>query len=111
MSPEEAAYAHSIHPYIDEQASQTEAQAQDRTKDKFLYVLLAWLFENKERYEDPLRAVELIYDDFDFPESIVSFVRYKPTTQPLLATIEANIERLYSNWNNFLNEQRVKCSA
>lgn len=59
-----------------------------------MYILLHWVFEHKEYYEDPLREVEFIYADFDFPKSIVNFVRYMPTDQPLLSTVEANIERL-----------------
>ena len=111
LSLEETTYPHSIHPYVDELANKTEDQDQNKTKEKFLYVLLNWVFENKECYEDPLRVVELIYEDFNFPKSIVNFVRYMLTTQPILATMEENIKRLFDNWKNFLDAQKIKYSA
>jgi len=97
LSPEEAVHPYSIQQYLDELAKQIADEAKNETRCKVMYILLNWVFEHKEYYEDPLKVVEFIYDDFDFPKSIVKFVRYKPTDQPLLSTVEANIERLYNN--------------
>lgn len=111
LSPEEAMYPHSIHPYIDDLANIESEDKKSATNDKIMYAVLNWVFEHKECYEDPLKVVEFIYDDFDFPKSIDSFVRYKPSAQPLLGTVEANIERLFNNWKDFLNEQKAKYSV
>lgn len=108
LSPDEAVYPHLIQQYLDELAKKICDEAKNETRNKVMYILLNWVFEHKDYYEDPLKVVEFIYDDFDFPKSIVNFVRYKPTDQPLLSTVEANIERLYNNWNSFLETQKAK---
>lgn len=105
LSPEEAVHPYSIQQYLDELAKQIVDETKNETISKVMYILLSWVFEHKEYYEDPLKVVEFIYDDFDYPESIVKFVRYKPTDQPLLSTLEANIERLYNNWKDYLEKQ------
>ena len=47
---------------------------------KWLFLSLAWLFENKASIPDPLGNVESIYANFDYPPEIESFVRYMPVT-------------------------------
>lgn len=105
LSPEEAIHPYSIQQYLGELAKQVADEAKNETKSKVMYILLNWVLEHKECYKDPLKVVEFIYDDFGFPKSIVNFVRYKPIDQPLLSTMEANAERLYNNWKDYLNKQ------
>lgn len=107
LSPEEAIYQHSIYPFIDELAEKTPNQEKDKTKDKIMYVLLNWIFEHKDRYTNPLEVVEFVYDDFGFPEEISSFVRYMPSKEPALPTVEMNIERLYTNWKSYLDSKKA----
>lgn len=76
-------------------------------KDKWLYLSLAWLFENKEQMDDPLSVVEDIYADFDYPPVIQPFVRYMPATDdydPRDHTAEENNERLMGLFEAFLNQ-------
>lgn len=76
-------------------------------KNKWLYLSLAWLFENKEHMDDPLSVVEGIYTDFDYPPDIQSFVRYMPATDdydPRDHTAEQNSERLMGLFEAFLNQ-------
>lgn len=87
--------------YLNELVNQISNEKKSETKNKVMYILLYWIFENKECYEDPLKVVEFIYDDFNFPISMVEFVRYMPATQPLLNTVDENIEQLYRNWKYF----------
>jgi hypothetical protein len=72
---------------------------------KWLYLLLAWLFENKERLSDPLGEVETIYANFDYPPEIESFVRYMPVTDgydPSAHTKDENENRLFGKWREYL---------
>lgn len=75
---------------------------------KWLYVLLLQLFNNRNNVIDPLGEVEKIYEHFDYPEEIESFVRYMPVVgdyDPTKHTPEENIKRSYSNWKEYLINQ------
>lgn len=78
------------------------------TKAKILYVLLSWVFDHRELYEDPLNIVEFIYDDFGFPESISSFVRYRPVNESALNLNNLGVEHLFENWKDYLNKEKIK---
>jgi hypothetical protein len=52
------------------------------SKGKWLFLLLAWLYEHRDAVEEPLGVVEQLYADFDYPEEIASFVRYMPPEDP-----------------------------
>lgn len=72
---------------------------------KWLYLLLAWLFENKESVPDPLGDVETIYADFDYPPEIEGFVRYMPVTDaydPSAHAKDENENRLFGKWREYL---------
>lgn len=101
----------SIHPYIDELASQQSEQNKNDTKGKILFVLLNWVYSNKEMYSDPLEVVEIIYADFDYPEIISNFVRYMPRNEEISGSIESGIKRLYDTWKNYLDMQRARYSS
>jgi len=107
LTQKEAVYPHSIHPYIDELANLETEDEKNKTKDKIMYVLLKWVFANRECYEEPLQVVQFIYDDFDFPKQISSFAGYM-LTEPDLGLIELNEQRALDNWKTFLDEQDNK---
>ncbi|EKM0378388.1 DUF2247 family protein, partial [Cronobacter turicensis] len=49
---------------------------------------------------------------FDYPEEIKSFVRYMPVSEdydPSKHTVEENIQRLYSNWKDYLDNKMLLC--
>jgi hypothetical protein len=71
---------------------------------KWLYLVLAWIFDRKDAYSDPLGAVETVYADFGYPENIAGFVRYMPMQDADLGSKEANEKRLYDKWKAFLDE-------
>ncbi|WP_142836485.1 DUF2247 family protein [Planococcus salinarum] len=73
-----------------------------------MYLTLYWLYENKEKFPDPLTQVEEIYADFDYPESISKFVSYMPLEEdegPLPPTREVAISNIYKNWVDYLVSQ------
>jgi hypothetical protein len=106
----------SISPYIECLSQEIDSQNDEVTKDKFLYILLHWIYEHQELYSDqinkdypnPLYAIEAVYDDFGFPKSISHLIYYLPTTEPKLKSVELNTKRLYERWKEYLDAQRVK---
>lgn len=97
----------SIYPYIYELGASSE-QYKKESEEKFLYVVLNWIYEHKEIYYDQLEAVEIVYADFNYPEIISNFVRYMPCDYPILGTLEACNEQIFENWKNFLEHQKSK---
>jgi hypothetical protein len=85
--------------------AQTETSPEDgHVKAKWLYLVLAWLYENCEMLVDPLGLVEEVYSDFDYPREITPFVRYMPMVGPDLANREQNEARMFDNWKVYLDE-------
>ncbi|GKX30779.1 hypothetical protein SH1V18_32590 [Vallitalea longa] len=76
--------------------------------DKWLYLILDWLFYNKDEFEDPLGLVEQIYADFDYPQQISGFVRYMPSDEPDCGSLELNEKRMYDKWEKYLTKQKKK---
>ncbi|MDR1462191.1 MAG: DUF2247 family protein, partial [Azoarcus sp.] len=76
---------------------------------KWLFLVLAWTLDNKDRADDPLAEVETIYADFDYPDEIESFVRYMPMTDgydPSQHSRKDNENRLFENWRKYLDVAR-----
>jgi hypothetical protein len=68
----------------------------------WLYLLLAWLYEQRDLDSDPLQLVEIVYADFDYPEEMAPFVRYMPMVGPDLGTVEACTQRLFERCKQFV---------
>lgn len=75
------------------------------SKDKIMYILLNLLYENKEIFEDPFKAVEVVYDNFGFPKSIEKFVRYMPIEDNKSIGTE---KQMYKQWEDYLNSQKIR---
>lgn len=104
LTPAEAIYPHSIQPYLENLASSVAEQDKKTAKQKILYLVLKWIFEHQVDFKDPLETMEFIYADFDYPDSISHFIRYKP---PLNSNSEIlNTEELFKRLNCFLQEQK-----
>ncbi|MFS0837398.1 DUF2247 family protein [Paenibacillus sp. 1P03SA] len=98
------------YPYIERLKNERPNKNKKEQYDKFLYVLLNWVYEHKESYSDPFEIVEGIYGDFDYPERITGFIRYMPTTEPVGPSLPLNRERMYKKWEQYLKEQSAKYS-
>ena len=82
-----------------------DQESGDVAKSKWLYLVLAWLYEQRDSVDDPLGIVEQIYADFGHPEEMSSFVRYMPPTdgyRPQDHTTDENHERLFRLWHEFV---------
>ncbi|GAA3199262.1 hypothetical protein GCM10010532_018560 [Dactylosporangium siamense] len=42
------------------------------------FLALAWLYEHRDRYTEPLAVLELLYDDLDHPPEMDPFIRFMP---------------------------------
>lgn len=96
--------------YLNELTNQIVEPGENTSQEKFLYLLLNWIFKHKEQCSDPLQMVEIIYDDFDYPEEISNFVRYMPSSEHRLNSIEASIDRLFNNWAIYLKAAEINLS-
>lgn len=95
----------SVQPYLDELARLDLGQDDSMLNEKWLYLVLDLVFENKDNYADPLGVVEQIYADFDYPELVTTFVRYMPSDEPSLGSLELIELRLYKKWKDYLDIQ------
>lgn len=77
---------------------------EEKIRERWLYLVLAWIYEHRNECSDPLQRVEEVYADFDYPERIASFVRYMPMNGPDLGNREANERRLFERWAQYLDE-------
>ena len=57
-------------------------ESPDKIAGKWLYLLLFWIYENRDVYEDPFQVVEQVYAEFSYPRSMEPFVRYMPSNEP-----------------------------
>ncbi|WP_460146511.1 DUF2247 family protein [Pseudomonas sp. S2_A02] len=74
----------------------------DTTKP-WIFLLLSFLLEHQENYEDPLEIVEDLYADFDYPEEIAPLVRYMSPPEG----VEGSEERLFENWKIALSAYKA----
>lgn len=80
-------------------ASNEPIKNEENISKPWIYLLLSYLFDNKDLFLDPLEKIEELYADLDYPEDMSSIVRYMP-----LPDGEAGSEeRLYANWKSVIS--------
>ncbi|OIR03695.1 hypothetical protein GALL_141120 [mine drainage metagenome] len=92
---------------VDQLAQKEPEVGEEALREKWVYVVLAWLFENRSSFGSPLELVEEIYADFGYPREVAPFVRYMPMAGPDLGNREKNEARLYDYWRDYLDRARV----
>lgn len=96
-------------PMLERVSTLAEREAITTSADvraRWLCILLAWLYENRAMFEDPLGILEEIYTDFDYPQEIAHLIRYMPNAEPDLGSKEANLARLFTRWGAFISKCR-----
>lgn len=91
-----------IYPYLQQLTMLEDSQDIADIKDRWLYLILKWLYGKRNDIENVIEIVEEIYELFNYPNSITSFVRYMPSETGDLGSLELNRERLFKNWANYL---------
>jgi hypothetical protein len=103
MQPVESAEAGTLAQNL---ANEEPSISEEKTKRKWLYLILRWLFENRSFFSDPLAIVEDLFCDFGHPLEIATFIRYMPPSddyQPQHHTRAENESRMYENWRSYLD--------
>lgn len=72
---------------------------------KWAFLVLAWVFEHRDEFQDPLEIVEKVYADLGYPEQVAPMVRYMPTEEYDLGSKEQNEERLFRRWGDYLKAE------
>ncbi|MEW8027274.1 MAG: DUF2247 family protein [Candidatus Thiodiazotropha sp.] len=78
-----------------------------KSKEKWLFLILSWIYVNRSDYEDPLDMVEIVFEQFDCPKEIAGFVAFLPPTDgydPTIHTLEENEARLYKLWSKYIED-------
>ena len=110
LSPSEVGQEQIIHQYLSELSSEIPEKNKDETKEKIMYIILNWLYEHKENYCNPLKVIEIIYDDFDFPKSIMNLIQYMPSAEINSINTEQKSDINYYLWSDYLCKQKIKYS-
>lgn len=100
-----------IFPFLNELCPSFKEDEYAIISQKWLYVILSWLWMNRASFEDPLDEVENIYTSFDYPAEMDSFIKYMPPTDgydPSLYSYAENINRLMKNWESYLQKSAEK---
>ena len=82
-----------------------------RSKDKWLYLILYWLFSRRQKYPNAIELVDRLWADFDYPDEIAKFVSYMPADNgydPSAHSREDNLKRLYSKWQEYIEANRSR---
>ncbi len=95
-----------------ERLARDESQfPEEEIRGKWLFLVLAWLYEHRNEDPDPLQRVEEVHADFGYPEELSRFVRYMPMEGPDLGSREANERRMFELWNQYVNEVASRYSG
>jgi len=79
---------------------------EEKSKIRWLRLILAWIFENKRSYSEPLDILENLYVDFGYPKEIKHLIRFNIPTDgysPQGHTEEENIKRIYRLWGEYID--------
>lgn len=94
-------------PFLKKLCSEFEQKDDLTTKKKWLFIVLSWLWINRNSFKDPLAEVEIIYADFDYPSEIEGFIKYMPPSDgydPSTHSQMENINHLMGKWKNYLEK-------
>ena len=91
---------------LEKVVSAAEAEDSTASQGKWLYLVLAWVYEHRAEVVDPLGLVEQLYADFGYPAELRGFVRFMPPEgryEPQAHTHAENVARLFSKWAEYLD--------
>jgi hypothetical protein len=89
-------------------------EADGNQRDKWLFLLLAWIYSNREIFSNPLSVVEELYSEFDYPESIESFVGYLPAKDGWDSQAHSTAEneaQMMSKFQQFIENSKFRKST
>jgi hypothetical protein len=96
---------------VDELAKSEPNHSIEEAKGKWLCLILAWVYEHRDNFDDPLAKVDEIYADFDYPPEMKGFVTYMPSQEPTSTPpykAETPRERLLRLWKEYVDHCHEK---
>jgi hypothetical protein len=99
--------AHNVEYLVEELAKETEID-EEYVKGKWLYLMVLWVYENRESLDSPFDKLEDIEIAFDYPRDIKAFAGeyrcYHYVGQVILCD---GFEQMRL-WNEFLKNEKMK---
>lgn len=87
-----------------------EGSTQDAIRIAWLRILVAWVYDNRTRFPNPLGILEGLYADFDYPDEIHHLIPFNVPSdgyRPQDHTHEENIARLMSMWGEYVDQHML----
>lgn len=78
----------------------------DELSQKWLFVILLWVYEHRNEYGDPLMAAQVICDDFGSPPKVTSFVWHMLPQNVDNDTIKARDVQMMANWRDYIDREK-----
>ncbi|ANM28471.1 hypothetical protein ABI59_00760 [Acidobacteria bacterium Mor1] len=106
----EVAEAHpgsSISRAVDRLAQAEARGSEEQTRQKWMFLVLAWIYAHRDEFDDPLERVADAYADFGYPEEIASIVYYMPNEGDQ-GNREGSVERMIERWKQYLEKAGAK---
>ncbi len=86
----------------------TEPSQDDRgVTQKWMRLLLLWVYHRREHLENPLELVEIIWCSLGHPPEFDRFIRWMPAEDPVAAesrSVDENLRLLRLEWEHYMNE-------
>lgn len=80
-------------------------------KERLLYIVLKWVYENIDTFEAPWEMVDYICDDFDFPESTKGLPSWIPIDNYDYQDGRAPFDLMKQRWNDYLLKEHARLLA
>lgn len=78
-------------PSLIDELERASAQENDPAA-VWLFLALAWLYDHRTKFYDPLAMIEMLYADFGYPDEIKDFVRFMPVSPGSATGLDATIK-------------------
>ncbi|WP_158632657.1 DUF2247 family protein [Amycolatopsis sp. WAC 01416] len=101
------AYEYSRIPELIENVKETGLSGEGEAADTWLFLAVAWVYEQKQDIRDPYELVEMLYSDFGYPAAIEGFVRFMPPPRGESVGMAA----LDARWKSYLSGETDRFEA
>ncbi|MEZ2373267.1 DUF2247 family protein [Arthrobacter sp. RCC_34] len=90
-------------PDLIRESTHTDARPGEEARRLWLYLALSWVRDHEPDFDEPLRTVEMLFADFDYPDDVAPFADFMPTPQGE----EPGVRGLYARWRAYLDREEA----